>query len=52
MDDPATWAVVLGVILLASWLLKKRGGACCAACAGAPAVSPAVALAPCGGDYV
>ncbi len=56
MDDPATWAVALLVIVGAAWLLNGKAKACCADCAkaSAPAAAPATAAASgcSGGGYV
>lgn len=46
MDDPATWWLVIGLIVVASWLLELDGKACCAACAGA-AAGPGPSPSPC-----
>jgi hypothetical protein len=53
MDDPLTWVLVAGAILVAAWLLDRKGGACCSACAaGAAQEAPAAVLGACGGDFV
>lgn len=57
MDDPASWFVAVGLILLAAWWLERgsRGGACCADCAGktaAKAVAPVSSACSAEGGYV